>query len=146
MVCPNCGNIVEDGGAFCRTCGFNLKNPVGPAPQYPPVYQDPSDHTNEFAAEDVAKNKLYASLVYFLSVIGLIIVILLNQTEKSAYLAFHIRQGAKLAVASAICMLIPLVGWLAGLVIFVVTLISAFTTLQGKSKEPAIISSFNSLK
>lgn len=146
MVCPKCGSVVEEGASFCRACGFNMQNAAGPVPNYPPVYQDPSDFTNSFAPEDVAKNKLFASLVYFLGVIGLVIAALLNQTEKSDYLAFHIRQGAKLAVASAICMIIPIVGWIAELVIVVVSLISGFTTLQGKSKEPAVISSFNSLK
>lgn len=146
MVCPNCGSVVEEGGSFCRSCGFNVKNAAQNVNYQQPVYQDPYDHTNEFAADDVAKNKLYASLVYFLGVIGLIVVILLNQTEKSAYLAFHIKQGTRVVVASTICMIIPIIGWLAGLVVFVVSLISGFTTLQGKSKEPALISSFNSLK
>lgn len=150
-ICPNCGNAVDEGVAFCRNCGFNLGNAgaqyqQAQYQQYQQPAYDPTDHTAEFSAEEVSKNKLYAALPYFLGAIGIVIVLLINQKEESAYLLFHVKQGIKIILLSTIAALIPFVGWIAAVVLLVVSLICGFTTLGGKSKEPPIISSFDFLK
>lgn len=144
--CPNCGNVVDEGVAFCRNCGFNLGAGAQQYQQYQqPVYNS-TDHTAEFSVDEVAKNKLFAVLPYFLGAIGVVIVLLVNLKEESAYLMFHVRQGVKITILSVFAALIPFVGWIAAVVLLVVSLICGFTTLGGKSKEPPIISSFDFLK
>lgn len=114
-------------------------------PPQQPAY-DPKDHTAEFAAEEVAKNKFYASLAYLLGAIGVVIALLVGQKENSEYLAFHAKQGAKLAAASTLCTLIPVIGWLAALVLFFVSVVCFFKTNSGKSVEAPIVSSIELFK
>ncbi|MBP3330591.1 MAG: hypothetical protein J6L89_07140 [Clostridia bacterium] len=143
-ICPNCGNNVDDGVAFCKNCGCNMANQQ-PFQYQQPVY-DQKDHTAEFDAGEVSKNKLFASLPYFLGILGIVIALLINQKEESSYLLFHIKQGVKIAIVSSIAIIIPFVGWFVSVVLFVLALYSGFITLNGKSKEVPIISSIDLLK
>ncbi|MBE6783874.1 MAG: hypothetical protein E7536_07660 [Ruminococcaceae bacterium] len=162
-VCPKCGSPIEEGGAFCRNCGFSINNAAPqqppmyqqPAMQQPPMYQqtamqqpayDPKDHTAEFDADEVAKNKFYASLAYLLGAVGVVIALLIGQKENSEYLAFHAKQGAKLAAATTLCTLIPVLGWLAAAALFIVSVICFFKTNSGKSVEAPIVSSIELFK
>ena len=59
--CTRCGSNIPDGENFCPNCGA----PVTPAgAPYQQAYVNPSDHTAEFAPEDIARNKNLAALSY----------------------------------------------------------------------------------
>lgn len=146
--------------------------PVNPAPQYQapqsqfnpnPAYnqaqpgasmRDPTDHTAEFAEEDVAENKPFALLIYIGGLIGLLIAIFLK--KDSAYLRFHIRQGIKIYLAellltvffalTAILLITYFAFIILLLIIIIVRLICFFDTAKGLSKEPPIIKSLSFLK
>ena len=174
-VCPTCGAQLDDVAQFCPNCGYNFGQaapqaaPVQPQyqqdpgfqqdPNYQPQYQqaqapvayDPYDHTAEFDYQDVADNKLFAIFMYFSSVLGIIIALLVN--KDSAYLKFHIRQILKLTIAETLCiilMVIPVLGWIAAgicsLVIGIIWIICLVKTCKGKSVEPAIVRNWNFLK
>ena len=118
-MCPNCRNQIADEAVYCPVCGTG----IGTAPQFtqqasepihdfsvnytqPPVcpapvpYVDPYDHTADFDAADIAENKVIAMAVYLFSLPGILIALL--AAKESKYVAFHVRQGLKLAVAETL--------------------------------------------
>lgn len=157
--CPNCNAQLNDDAAFCVNCGAQM----GAAPQQnayaqpiPAPVVSPTDHTAEFTSEDVADNKLFAALIYALSLVGVVIALLANMSNKSAYLKFHIKQGLKLFITDLIvsfCTLVlcwtcivPIAGAVCGIILAVVQVICFIQTLRNKSVEPPIISSLGFLK
>ena len=141
--------------------------PVQPAPGAPvytqvppaqPVYQppvaDPSDHTAEFSAEEVAEYKLYATFVYISGLLGIILALIAN--KESAYLKFHIKQKMKMmltmmaimvvASVTAILVLPLLVASVLSLIISIANIICIVKTVQGKSIEPMLVKDIKILK
>lgn len=166
-VCPICHSQVSDESNYCTMCGNRLLDDTQPVPYQPPVYQnayqqpvypqpvyDPYDHTAEFEAADVSRNKLYALAMYLLGVVGMIIALL--GAKDSAYVQFHLRQNLKFliveallaicAVLLAITFIIPILAAVALAVVEVIRVIAFCQVCRGKAKEPAIIRSLGFLK
>lgn len=165
-ICPNCNAQLNDDAMFCVNCGAQMG--ANPNPQQNPqqnVYtqQMPAapvvsntDHTAEFSPEDVSDNKLFAALVYALSIVGVIIALIANLNNKSAYLKFHIKQSLKIFITDLIvgfCTLVlcwtcivPVAGAICAVIILVVNVICFIQTLRNKSVEPPIISGLGFLK
>lgn len=82
MFCPNCGNQVPDGAAFCASCGNKLEAQVAPKPAYEavqePVYVAPVQQPVQAAPvvaperpqEDPELNSLATNTMIF-GIIGL---------------------------------------------------------------------------
>lgn len=145
-LCPNCNTELDDSAAFCTNCGTQfIPNATTTEPVYIPV--DPADHTAEFDAAEVSENKLFASLCYLTSIIGIVVCLLYN--KDSQYLRFHVRQSVKLlmcelllgliAGVGAITIIAPIAAVFAMVALVVVDLICFFRTLAGKSIEPPIV-------
>ena len=123
------------------------------APVYAPVAAKKIDHTNEFDAEDISKNKIFAMLVYLLDFMGIIIALLAGPSE---YVRFHVRQALKFTVVevlTAICIavlvwtiLVPIAGAIFLLVLLVIKIICFIQVCKGKACEPAIIRSIGFLE
>ena len=157
--CPNCNAQLDDNAAFCSSCGAQFGAPgqaqgfVNPQPAYAPAY-DPYDHTAEYDPKDISENKVFAMLVYLLDTIGIIIALLASNT--SPYARFHVRQALKFTVIeilSIIAMLVlcwtiivPIVGGIFMVVLWVIKIICVFQIAAGKAKEPSIIRSVKFLK
>lgn len=172
--CPTCGYQAEDSAVACPSCGALLNN-VNRADAYQDSgyqggyqsggsyqggYQggyynyDPADHTSEFDAQDIAENKVIAMVPYLLSYIGIIIALLASHSSK--YVAFHVRQALKLTVVeilvgvvtALLCwtVIVPVVGGVCMVILFVLHIIAFFQVCSGKAKEPAIIRSLKFLK
>lgn len=148
--CTKCGTDMSDDARFCPNCGFNAsgENNLGN------VAVNPEDHTCEFAADDISKNKVVAMASYILGVIGIIISFL--AASESPYASFHARQALKLeivnallafaAVILAITIIVPIAAVICVIILFVVRIICFFDVCAGKAKEPPIISSLPFLK
>ena len=93
--CPKCGAQMEDQAVFCANCGANYNNPYGAAAPVVPEW----DHTAEFDPKDVSDNKVIAMLVYLLSVVGILIALL---SQNSPYVSFHVRQALKFLVVETL--------------------------------------------
>lgn len=180
-ICPQCGTQLEDNVMFCPVCGATqAAAQAAPQPADQGAYQQPADqgapaynyapqnyaapvyapmpaaddHTAEFDPQDIADNKLYASLVYLTSVIGIIIAALV--AKDSPFVKFHIKQSVKLFITQmllalavailAFTIIVPIVGGIAVCVLAVIQIICFFQTLSGKAKEPAIIKSLKFLQ
>lgn len=160
--CPKCNAQLNDDAMFCVNCGAQIganPNPqqnayAQPMPTAPVVSS--TDHTAEFSPAEVADNKLFAALIYALSIVGVVIALLANLNNKSAYLKFHIKQGLKLFITNMIVtvaslvlcwtFIVPFAGAICSLIILVVDVICFVQTLRNKSVEPPIISGLGFLK
>ena len=155
-ICPNCNTQLEDGAAFCANCGTQFgvspqaeQGFVNPQPAY-----DPFDHKAEFDPKDISENKVFAMIAYLLDTIGIIIALLAS--GKSPYTRFHVRQALKFTVVEILTIIalavlfwtviVPIVGGIFLVVLWVVKIICFFQICGGKAKEPAIIRSFDFLK
>ena len=157
MVCSKCGLQLEDGVAFCPNCGSSTTGGPQPQqaqqPQQQVVYVNPADHTAEFTAQDIADNKLFATLPYLMSIIGVIITLL--GAAESPYAKFHVRQALKIDVLNIMLVfissvlswtcIIPLAGIIAIITLLVVRIICLIQVFMGKAKEPVIVKEFKFL-
>ena len=126
-----------------------------------PVYQqpmqpayNPADHTAEFAADDISKNKVTAMAAYMLGIIGIVIALL--AAPESPYASFHSRQALKLEIVNQLILLamivliwtfiVPIVGAIAMLAIMVIRVILFFQVCAGKAKDAPLIGSLPFLK
>ncbi|HBM98543.1 MAG TPA: hypothetical protein DD413_03875 [Ruminococcus sp.] len=160
--CPKCNAQLNDDAMFCVNCGAQIG--ANPNPQQN-AYAQPvptatvvssTDHTAEFSPAEVADNKLFAALIYALSIVGVVIALLANLNNKSEYLKFHIKQGLKLFITDLIvsfCTLVlcwtcivPIAGAVCAIILLVVEIICFIQVLRNKSVEPPIISGLGFLK
>lgn len=152
-LCPRCNTQLDDSAAFCPNCGTQfVPDATTSQPTYIPA--DPYDHTAEFDPQEVAENKLFASLCYLTSILGIIVCLLVNRD--SAYLKFHIRQSVKLLISMAllglaagllaITLIVPIAAGVCVLILAVVSLICFFRTIGGKSIEAPIVRGLGFLK
>lgn len=85
-----------------------------------------------FDPKDVAENKYVAALSY----IGILFLVPLLLKRDSAFSQFHAKQGLVLCVAFVIgsfIFWIPLIGWAAFLILFVVDVMALVKTLGGEA-------------
>ena len=81
------------------------------------------------------------AIIAYITVIGLIIAIILNNDKKNAFAAFHIRQALGVGLASlviGVLNIIPYIGWLAfavgSILLFVMWIVGLINALSGKMK------------
>lgn len=175
--CPKCGKQLEDKASFCIFCGAPLieKAPSDGAEtaeaekkedvnenaseekayQHEPYRQpytpfDPADHTSDFDPEDIAENKLFASMPYFFSIIGIIVALMV---PGSPFIRFHVKNEMRfliVSVLSCIPLLVPVLGWAVGgillTVIAALKILAIIWVLQGKAKDIPLIGSIDFLR
>lgn len=162
--CPKCGTQLNDTAIFCHSCGEKFTVSAGASaeqqPQQPQYQQpqpqyaaapDPYDHTAEFDAKDISDNKVFAMIVYLMSIFGVLIAVIASRESK--FVGFHVRQSLKISVIeilSALIMIIPIVGLIVYgvfVIIFLVIRIICFVQIcKNQAKEPPIIRGFKFLK
>ncbi|MDO4458660.1 MAG: zinc-ribbon domain-containing protein [Clostridia bacterium] len=158
--CTNCGAPVESAQApQAAPAQENVQAPAQPQvnPAAQPVYQqpyypmvvikDPKDHTDEFTEEDISKNKITAMAAYILGVPGIIIALLASSS--SEYAAFHVREALKLSIADILLVflsvvlcwtfIVPILGGIASIALFVVKIICFFSVAKGQAKNAPIV-------
>ncbi len=67
-----------------------------------------------------------ASYVWFVSIVAI------AARRNNAFVQFHANQGLLLFIASIVAMLVPVIGWIAQLAIFVVAVCAMIQALSGK--------------
>lgn len=157
--CCNCGTPLEDDATFCPNCGTPYSAPgaqpsVPPDPGYTARQMIPYDHTGEFTTQDISYNKVICMCIYLLSAVGVFIALLASGS--SPYIAFHIRQALKITVCEvlivmislvlAISVIVPIVGTVMLLILFVVRIVCFVQICGGKAIEPAIVRDLGFLK
>ena len=101
----------------------------------------------------MSDNKVIAMLVYLLSVVGILIALL---SQNSPYVSFHVRQALKFLVVETLVgivtailcwtVIVPIAAGIFYAVLWVVKIICFVSICKGEAKEPVIIRSFTFLK
>lgn len=78
------------------------------------------------------KTKAIVAHIYW---VGWIIALILNSSEKDELTSFYLRQLLGLFLLSLVLWIIPVVGWIANIVVFVFWIISLIGAINGEKKE-----------
>jgi len=102
--------------------------------------QSPFSRENE-----VSEGKTIAIIAY-ITIIGLLIAIILNNEKKNTFAAFHIRQGLGIGLSQLVIgmiAIIPFLGWLifivGSLLILIMWISGLFSALNGREKPVPIL-------
>ena len=82
----------------------------------------------------IASDGKNIAIIAHLTIIGWIIALVMNNTTKNEFGSFYIRQMLGLMITGFIFSFIPLIGWVIGLVIFVLWIVSLVGALSGEQK------------
>jgi uncharacterized membrane protein len=83
-------------------------------------------------------NKIVA-IVSYITLLGWLVAIVLYDKHKSAFTTFHLRQSLGLIITGALLALVPLIGWLINLIVFLAWLYAIYHAIQGRmEKVPAL--------
>ena len=126
-VCAKCGATLSEGPGFCGSCG----TPVGAATGGPPAPAAPAPTAGGGLESNVA-----GALAY-VTVIPAIIFLVVEPYNKDKFIRFHSFQSIFLALAwvalaivlmivSAVLAVIPVLGWILGLLLWLALMIGMF--------------------
>ena len=75
------------------------------------------------------------AIVAHITIIGWIIALVINSSEKDEFASYYIRQLLGIYLAGFILSLIPFIGWILSIVVFVFWILSLVGAIQGEKKE-----------
>lgn len=86
-----------------------------------------------------------------LSYLGILIIVplLSDDAKKSPYAKFHMNQGLVLFIAGVVIgfvVLIPIIGWIISIVLFVIWLMGLISAFQGEMKRVPILGNIELIK
>jgi Chloroplast import component protein (Tic20). len=152
-LCEKCGAEVADDIKVCAACEAKTES----AADKVAGFNNTADTTADFAADDIANNKLFAVLAYF----GILFLVPLFAAPNSKFAKFHANQGLILCIFSVawaivisilsfmfilILPLLAFVFYLFYIVPGVLVILGIINAATGKAKELPIIGKFKILK
>lgn len=111
-----------------ETTGMPPQPPAPPAPQV----------TGDRPGPDNSTSKLLAILGYIFWPVALV-ALLIDPYKGERFVRFHAVQGLVLNVVSWIAWLIPVIGWVAGIVLLVFTVIAIIKAANGEYYEIPLV-------
>ncbi len=101
--------------------------------------EDAKEATKEFVedAKEVLSDGKTIAIVAHLTIIGFIIALVMNSSNRTDLGSFYIRQTLGIFLVSLVWF-IPLIGWIAGIGVFILWLVSLVGALGG-SKKPVFL-------
>jgi len=107
-----------------------------------PNHQTGSNSSNCY--EDSGKNKVWGAdkvvgILSYATLLGWLVAILLQDKQKSAFTTFHLRQSLGLIITGALLVLLPLVGWLINIAVFIGWLYAIYFAIQGRMKKVPVL-------
>ena len=79
------------------------------------------------------------AILSYITIIGWIIALVMNTSEKSKLGSYHIRQTLLLYIFAVILSWIPILGWILGIVLFIFWIIGLVAAINGEKKEMPIV-------
>jgi uncharacterized membrane protein len=90
------------------------------------------------------KNDVYGmekivAIVSYITLLGWLVAIVLHDKHRSIFTTFHLRQSLGLIITGALLALVPLIGWLMNLIVFLAWVFALYHAIQGRmEKVPAL--------
>jgi uncharacterized membrane protein len=81
------------------------------------------------------------AIVSYITLIGWIIALIMNQSKKTDLGSFHIRQALLIYIVGFILWWIPIIGWLLNIAVFVFWIMGLVYAAQGQQKEVPVLGS-----
>jgi uncharacterized membrane protein len=75
------------------------------------------------------------AIVAHITIIGWIIALVINSSEKDEFASYYIRQLLGIYLLGLVLTFIPIIGWLASVVVLVFWILSLIGAIQGEKKE-----------
>ena len=82
------------------------------------------------------------AIVAHITLIGWIIALVINSNEKDELASYYIRQLLGLYLLNLVLWMIPIIGWLLNIVVFVFWIMSLVGSIQGEKKEKPIVGKY----
>ncbi|HKI90509.1 MAG TPA: hypothetical protein VKA38_15895 [Draconibacterium sp.] len=82
------------------------------------------------------------AIVAHITIIGWIIALVINSSEKDEIASYYIRQLLGLYLLGIICSIIPIIGWIASIAVFVFWIMSLVGAIQGEMKETPFVGKY----
>lgn len=82
------------------------------------------------------------AIVAHITFIGWIIALVINSSEKDEFASFYIRQLLGLYLLNLVLWIIPIVGWILNIVVFVFWIMSLIGSIQGEKKETPVVGKY----
>ena len=79
------------------------------------------------------------AIVSYITIIGWVIALIMNQSHKDKLASFHIRQTLLLYIAWVIFSWIPFLGWALSIILFIFWIIGLIGAINGEQKEVPIL-------
>lgn len=146
--CSQCGAEISQDAKICPSCGATIG--VSAAAVVVNAY----DHTAEYDVADIKEYKIYAMMAYLFDWLGIIVALMV--AKDSPYAKFHAREASKLSVATVIVAIltsvlcwtciVPIVGGIVLVILFVVRIICICQVGANKAVEPWLVRSIKFLQ
>ena len=82
------------------------------------------------------------AIVAHITIIGWIIALVLNSSEKDEFASYYIRQLIGLYLLGLVCSFIPVIGWIISIAVFVLWILSLVGAIQGEMKESPVVGKY----
>ncbi|MBN2459768.1 hypothetical protein JXB28_05780 [Candidatus Woesearchaeota archaeon] len=79
------------------------------------------------------------AIVAYITLIGWIVALIMNNDKKNDLASYHIRQSLLLMITGIVLMWIPIIGWILGIVLFVFWLMGLISAIKGEKKPIPLI-------
>jgi uncharacterized membrane protein len=81
------------------------------------------------------------AIIAYITWVGLLIAFIMNNDKKNSFAKFHIRQSLLLTLAGFLAV-VPLIGWIWGICVFVLWVIGLIAAINGQEKEVPIVGKY----
>ncbi|NCB07963.1 MAG: hypothetical protein EOM73_07370 [Bacteroidia bacterium] len=82
------------------------------------------------------------AIVAHITIIGWIIALVLNSSEKDEFASYYIRQLIGLYLLGIVCSFIPVIGWIISIAVFILWILSLVGAIQGEMKESPVVGKY----
>jgi len=100
------------------------------------------DNYDSSVNNDVYGMTKIVAIVGYITLIGWLVAIVLHDKHKSSFTTFHLRQSLGLIITGALLALVPLIGWLMNVAVFLAWLYAIYHAVQGKEKKVLALGDF----
>jgi uncharacterized membrane protein len=82
------------------------------------------------------------AIVAHITIIGWIIALVINSSEKDEFASYYIRQLLGIYLLGLVLTFIPIIGWMVNIVVLVFWILSLIGAIQGETKETPLVGKY----